>query len=440
MSLNPIWKTSNRTYNNLIELSKQIHGLKNDLLELGSQKVLSSRSYKIVVDYLVSRLNILNTRFELIRQDYLINKNFVQIKEYFSVATSLFKNPTDGKNEQNIEITQIFELFQHVEKELNELSLELEKEKNRIGSNKFSQSYPSKRSTRVDSSSFKGKRKKLLRRATERTGLVPRSIIRTLKRFFIQLNPSSESIVVQEFRISRYQGLVALRTFLTLAVVPSAVSEISKRIFFKPLIEYFWNQNQNEIFLNHSQQERAFQQLKDFEEQLYFEELLSHVEDFEKLIGTREFNVGANQSGYIAEKMIEIAKEYNHETIDSLVTICGDLTFGASLVFLGWLLRPQLIILQSFIIEFLYALSDTTKSFFIILLTELLVGFHSLNGWEVFLKSLLERFGLPENEDFIMLCVATFPVLLDTAFKYWIFRYLNKLSPSTVVTYHSMIE
>jgi hypothetical protein len=434
MSLNPIWETSNRTYNNLIELSKQIHGLKNDLLELGNQKVLSSRSYKIVVDYLLSRLNVLNTRFELIRQDYLINKKFFQVKEYFSTATILFKNQPVSNTQQNVEITQIFELFQHVEKELDELRLELDKEKTRLTSNKFSPSI------RVDSSSFKGKRKKLLRRATERTGLVPRSIIRTLKRFFIQLNPSSESIVVQEFRISRYQGLVALRTFLTLAVVPSAVSEVSKSMIFKPLVEYFWNKDQNEIFLNHSQQERAFQQLKDFEEQLYFEELLSHVEDFEKLIGTREFNIGANQSGYIAEKMIEIAKEYNHETIDSLVTICGDLTFGVSLVFLGWLLRPQLIILQSFITEFLYALSDTTKSFFIILLTELLVGFHSLNGWEVFLKSLLERFGLPENEDFIMLCVATFPVLLDTAFKYWIFRYLNKLSPSTVVTYHSMIE
>lgn len=435
MSLNPIWESSNRTYNNLLELSKQIHGLKNDLLELGTQRVLSSRSYKIVLDYLVSRLNILETRFDLIRKDYSINKKFYQLKQYFLAPTFLFQNTSNSETSLKSELTEIFELFEHVEKELAELRFELTKENERVTFIKNGST------SRLDSPGInKNKRKKLLRRATERTGLVPRSIIRTLKRFFIQLNPSSESIVVQEFRISRYQGLVALRTFLTLAVVPSAMSELSKSFVFKPLIEYFWNQNQNEIFLNHSQQERAFQQLKDFEEQLYFEELLSHVEDFEKLIGTREFNLGANQSGYIAEKMIEIAKEYNHETIDSLVTICGDLTFAISLVFLGWLLRPQLIILQSFITEFLYALSDTTKSFFIILLTELLVGFHSLNGWEVFLKSLLERFGLPENEDFIMLCVATFPVLLDTAFKYWIFRYLNKLSPSTVVTYHSMIE
>jgi len=74
------------------------------------------------------------------------------------------------------------------------------------------------------------------------------------------------------------------------------------------------------------------------------------------------------------------------------------------------------------------------------LLTDLLVGFHSPKGWEILIQFLLNHFALPQNEDFVFLCVATFPVLLDTAFKYWIFRYLNRLSPSTVVTYHNMIE
>ncbi len=419
------WRTSVRTYNNLIDLSKQLDGLKNDIEELSNQKILSSRSYKIVLDYLSSRLTILNNRFDLIQKDFSLNQNLTTITKLFSFST-----PTSEIDEK-----QLFELFEYIENEINLIKLSLGVEKQRLIPLTSLGSYPANLNQTT-----KSKKKKFLRRATERTGLVPRSIIRTLKRFFIQLNPSSESLIVQEFRISRYQGLVSLRTFLTLAVVPSLVSEISKGLFFKPLIEYVWNKNQPEIFLNHSQQERAFQQLKDFEEQLYFEQLLSHVEDFEKLIGTRDLDLETNQAIQISEKMVEIAKEYNYETIECLIRICGDLTFFGALFLLGWLLKPQLIILQSFITEFLYALSDTTKSFFIILLTELLVGFHSLNGWEVFLKSMLERFGLPENEEFIMLCIATFPVLLDTAFKYWIFRYLNKLSPSTVVTYHSMIE
>lgn len=425
------WKTSVRTYNNLIDLSKQLDGLKNDIEELSNQKILSSRSYKIVLDYLSSRLIIINNRFELIQKDFSLNQKLSVITQFFS----------SSKNDSNIEEKQLFELFEYIENELNFIKANLGVEKQRLiplGTqlrNPVVGSY-----SPPSAQTNKGRKKKFLRRATERTGLVPRSIIRTLRRFFIQLNPSSEALIVQEFRISRYQGLVSLRTFATLSVLPSLLSELSKALLFKPLIEYLWNKNQTEIFLNHSQQERAFQQLKNFEEQLYFEQLLSHVEDFEKLIGTRDLDLETNQAIQISEKMLEIAKEYNYETIDCLIRICGDLTFFGALFFLGWLLKPQLIILQSFITEFLYALSDTTKSFFIILLTELLVGFHSLNGWEVFLKSMLERFGLPENEEFIMLCIATFPVLLDTAFKYWIFRYLNKLSPSTVVTYHSMIE
>jgi lipoprotein signal peptidase len=52
----------------------------------------------------------------------------------------------------------------------------------------------------------------------------------------------------------------------------------------------------------------------------------------------------------------------------------------------------------------------------------------------------LRHFGLPESRDFIFLFISTFPVILDTIFKYWIFRYLNKVSPSAVATYHSMNE
>jgi hypothetical protein len=82
-------------------------------------------------------------------------------------------------------------------------------------------------------------------------------------------------------------------------------------------------------------------------------------------------------------------------------------------------------------------LSDTTKSFLLLLGTDLLVGFHSPRGWELFLEFALNRW-VPMK--ILFLFVATFPVLLDTVFKYWIFRYLNKISPSTVATYHAMIE
>jgi hypothetical protein len=62
-------------------------------------------------------------------------------------------------------------------------------------------------------------------------------------------------------------------------------------------------------------------------------------------------------------------------------------------------------------------LSDTTKSFLLLLGTDLLVGFHSPRGWELFLVC-FKSLWFPHNENFIFLFVATFPVLLDTVFKY----------------------
>jgi len=95
---------------------------------------------------------------------------------------------------------------------------------------------------------------------------------------------------------------------------------------------------------------------------------------------------------------------------------------------------------KSFIEESFYGLSDTAKAFLIIMFTDVFVGFHSSHGWEVFLESLLRHFGFPENRDFIYIFIATVPVMLDAMFKYWIFRYLNRLSPSTVATYKEMNE
>ena len=142
----------------------------------------------------------------------------------------------------------------------------------------------------------------------------------------------------------------------------------------------------------------------------------------------------------IQKKIVELAVYYNEQTIVSITNIAGDFVSVLTLGFLFIWMKPEISILKSFLIEAIYSLSDTTKSFLLILLTDLLVGFHSPRGWETALELLLKHFGLPENQDFVFLFVATFPVLLDTVFKYWIFRHLNKISPSTVATYHSMIE
>jgi hypothetical protein len=152
----------------------------------------------------------------------------------------------------------------------------------------------------------------------------------------------------------------------------------------------------------------------------------------------------SNSKDYIVEKFqqktLQVAFDYNQQSIQAITHILGDLITFITINLLALWMKPQIIILKSFLAESIYSLSDTTKSFLLILLTDLLVGFHSPKGWEVVIEVLLRHFGFPENQNFIFLFVGTFPVFLDTVFKYWIFRQLNKISPSTVATYHNMIE
>lgn len=275
------------------------------------------------------------------------------------------------------------------------------------------------------------------KQAFEQTGLVPRSIIRTFQRFKQQLLPGGEHLVIQEFRLSRYQVLVSLKCLIILIFFPLIINFLLKSFILTPLTKYFWNNYKNEIFVNSYQQKQAFYEMKNYEEQIFFESLLevkladsASEANKQKLLFNKKFQ----------KKILYLAEENNKNSIESINNIFSDFIFFGTIFFLIKWMKPQIIILKSFLTESIYSLSDTTKSFLLILFTDLLVGFHSPRGWEFFLGLLLQHFGLPENQEFILLFVATFPVLLDTVFKYWIFRYLNKISPSTVATYHNMIE
>ncbi|MEC4991872.1 MAG: proton extrusion protein PcxA, partial [Oscillatoria sp. PMC 1068.18] len=142
----------------------------------------------------------------------------------------------------------------------------------------------------------------------------------------------------------------------------------------------------------------------------------------------------------LSEKAEEIAEEFKHKSDRAIANIFADLTglisFSLVVVF-----NPQGVeALKSFLNSIIYDLSDSAKAFILILFTDIFVGFHSPHGWEVILEGLASHFGLPANHSFIFLFIATFPVVLDTIFKYWIFRYLNQISPSAVATLKNMNE
>ena len=272
--------------------------------------------------------------------------------------------------------------------------------------------------------------RKINKSTFEKVGPVPRSISRTFEKFKKELDPNSEAEAMEEFIISRYQTVTSIRYIMILLIVPVIVDQVSKTLIFGPAVDYFWNKSQPDIFLNESQEERAFAELQRYEERVHFEMLIGKIpaSSYESMEKT------------IKIKAVKLAKEYAMESADSIKNILADITSLASFI---WLIiggQRQVYILKSFINELIYGLSDTAKAFLIILFTDMFVGFHSPHGWEVIIEVLLRLFVLPESRDFIFLFISTFPVILDTIFKYWIFRYLNKVSPSAVATYHNMNE
>jgi hypothetical protein len=295
----------------------------------------------------------------------------------------------------------------------------------------------------------------------EEIGLFPRSFNRVFDRFFKQLFFDVDNLVIQEYRFYRYLFLTTVKCVFILLFVPLTVNFFAKNYFVGPITEYYWNTHQTEIFLNSYQQKRAFNELKNFEEKIYFESLiLSNPDIFmnskenieQKFLPIDKNSQNTDKNKKFSEiftksiqtslqsETIQLAKHYNEESIQAITNFFADLISLSTLFILLFRLEIQLNITKSFLLEVFFGLDDTKKSLCLLFVTDLLVGYHSPNIWELFFSSVFDRYGLPESQTTIFLLVATLPVLLDVLFKYLIFRHLNRASPATVATYHAMIE
>lgn len=269
--------------------------------------------------------------------------------------------------------------------------------------------------------------------STELTGssFIPRSILRTANRFKKELEPGldTEEEVITDFRNSRLRTRMAIKFVLLLIIVPLLTQQLSKNFVFSPIIDHFQSLDQLEISLNPEVQEHVFHELEQFEQRLRFQNLVSSNPLSIEVMETQ-----------LREKAVELSTAYQWELTEPFKNILADsLSLGVFSVLIATG-KQQVAALKAFLDDVVYGLSDSAKAFIIILFTDVFVGFHSPHGWEVVIEGTLKHFGLPENEAYINMFIATFPVMLDTVFKYWIFRYLNQISPSAVATYKNMNE
>lgn len=265
---------------------------------------------------------------------------------------------------------------------------------------------------------------------TDRANVLPRSILRTVDRIRQDLDPKAEQQVVKNFRSSKAKTTMAIKFLLLLVIIPLLTQQFAKNFIVGPIVDNIRGRTQAEVFLNLEMEEEALHELQQFEERLRFEVLIGKTDPIP------EQEIEEN----VREKAIEIEEDYRHRSADAVKNLFSDMVAAGAFALLLITRKQEVSILKGFMDEIVYGLSDSAKAFIIILFTDMFVGFHSPHGWEVLLEGLSRHLGFAANRDFIFLFIATFPVILDTVFKYWIFRYLNRISPSAVATYRNMNE
>lgn len=266
--------------------------------------------------------------------------------------------------------------------------------------------------------------------ATDKSRTAPKSIGRSINDFKNNFNPKSEQEVIRKYRSSRAKTIIAIRFLATLIIVPLLVQQLAKPFVVEPIVDQFRGEAQPKIFLNYEMKEEALQELQSFEEGLKFENLI---------------NVAAPLAPEAIEERVkhkaaEIAEEFKHKSSGAIDNVFADLiaiiAFGIVLL----VSKKEIVVLKSFMDDMVGGMSDSTKAFIIILFTDLFVGFHSPHGWEVILEGVSSHLGIPANRNLIFLFIATVPVIMDTIFKYWTFRYLTRISPSALATLRNMNE
>nr|YP_010927538.1 envelope membrane carbon uptake protein [Cuphea palustris]WKK46497.1 envelope membrane carbon uptake protein [Cuphea palustris] len=223
------------------------------------------------------------------------------------------------------------------------------------------------------------------------------------------------------------------KLFLPLLYLPSIVFlpwwiSLSFNKSIESWVTNWWNTSQSETFLTAIQEKSILEKFIELEELLLLNEMIKE----EPQTDLQTLRIA------IHKETIQLMKMHNEDTIHTILHLSTNIIWF--IIFSGYSIlgNEELFILNSWVQEFLYNLSDTIKAFSILLLTDLCIGFHSPHGWELMIGYVYKDFGFAHNDQIISGLVSTFPVIIDTIFKYWIFRYLNRVSPSLVVIYHSM--
>ncbi len=244
-----------------------------------------------------------------------------------------------------------------------------------------------------------------------------------------KLTPEYEQGVIRELRRLREQRRISIRIFALLLIVPFFVQVTTKNLIYRPFVNY-WKVHTvqlEQIQISEEVGDQVLAEYRNFKDILDIEQLLKPENDDQ-----------SEREEELKEKTQELLLEGAYETRNGLVNILADLTAALVVVAIIYFRRRDCRIAVNFLNYSFSSLNVVKRVFIFILLTDMFVGFHSAEGWEVILNKTFEHFGVVENPNFNGLFIATIPVIIDSTCKLLIFNYFTRTSPSSVAILEKM--
>ena len=160
--------------------------------------------------------------------------------------------------------------------------------------------------------------------ADEPIGLIPRSIARTFSRLQTELDPNAEPLLMQEFKLIRYQAITSFQFISNLFIFPWLCQKGFQIFFFEPILSYWWNIGQRQLFLNFFQEQKALEELQKLEDTAWLDLLMAYSSDI-------PLSLFINT---VHERALQLVANYNNYSIQALVQVCTDGVFVCTLLLL----------------------------------------------------------------------------------------------------------
>lgn len=221
-----------------------------------------------------------------------------------------------------------------------------------------------------------------------------------------------------QFRTARF----FLRLGFTIIVFPVLFSTFCRLFLISPVLESRLD-SESWFQITEEQEEEVAVKVERVRQRMQYSELMGRAPQ----ISGEEFLNKLREEGekFEVEERVKNKEVITNVLADSLSAFLLALAITFN--------RRRVSLLRNWLGERFLSLEASTQAFTLLLVADILVGYHSSDGWITAINIALGHYGIHEHEEFTSIFVAVVPVTLDVTFKYWVFKTLRKIAPSTQV-------